>query len=257
MNLDRIIHYKNEVIQFIYHMNDIVLMPFIILTTGLVFLFMHGQRDKPILKNISIILGFIPVLIHELGHALTARLTGGKVIDIHMIMTHREQTKQGAQGYAKTIPRNRLSAILMTFMGYIMPPLIFYLGIILILNKLSVIYLLILALGVLFYLSKTRQIFIPLLMLVIILFTGYDLSIRSTSMVNDVLNIGFNVILGLLLGEMVQSILITGKMCLSRNGSSWDGKTLFKLTFIPSFVWFFIWSGFSVFVIYKCFYLIY
>lgn len=257
MSIESMINLKNDIIDWIYQMKDISFMPHLVLGTALFFLMMHGQRDKPILKNISILLGFIPVLTHELGHAMTARFTGGRVDDIHMILTHRNQTKTGAQGYAKTVPRNRLNAILTVFAGYLAPPLMFYLGVVLIAYHYSTIYIAILLFGTLFYLVHTRQIFIPLIIMVFLLSTGYHLSMRQMGIPYNLINIFYNVILGLLLGEMIQSMLIIGRLILRGNRQFWDGKALFNLTLIPSVVWFCIWLFLTCFSIYQSYLLMF
>lgn len=255
--IDKFLHVKDEVMQWIIDMNDIHLMLYVLLLTTCLFLILHGQRNKPILKNISIYFGFIPVLVHELGHAVTARLTGGRVNNINMILTHRGQVKNGAQGYAETIPRGRVSAILTTFMGYANPPLMFFLGIYLIEKQMSVLFILVLVLFSLFYLVHTRQIFVPLIMLAILLYSGYMLSLRSSGFISVSFDVIYNVILGLLLGEIIQSILITGQIILRGEVKQWDGKALARLTFIPAFIWFFVWCALDIFLIYKSFVMIF
>ena len=79
--------FKTRIFEWLDRLSDIQLIIWVIILTALIFLIMHGQRDKILLKNISIILGLMPVLIHELGHAFAAKLTGGKVRDIHMVLT--------------------------------------------------------------------------------------------------------------------------------------------------------------------------
>lgn len=241
---------KTRIFEWLSRLSDIHLMIWIIILTALLFLVLHGQRDKPILKNISIILGLIPVLIHELGHALAAKMTGGKVRDIHMVLTHRGQTKKGAQGYAETAPRGRLSAIITAFTGYVFPPLMFFLGVYLITHQYSFIYVLILVFLSFFYLAHTRQLYLPLLFIVILLYTGYDLSINRIEITNWMLDSIFNIILGLLLGEMIQSIVITAKTVFSQSHQEWDGSLLQRLTLIPGFIWFFIWMGISLGLLY-------
>lgn len=247
---------KTRMFEWLTRLSDIHLMIWVVVLTALIFLIMHGQRDKIFLKNISIILGLIPVLIHELGHALAAKVTGGKVRDIHMVLTHRGQTKKGAQGYAETAPRGRISAIITAFMGYVFPPLMFFLGVYLITHQYSFVYVLILIFLSFFYLVHTRQLYLPLLFIVILLYTGYDLSINRIEITNRMLDIIFSVILGLLLGEVIQSIVITARTVFSQSHQEWDGSLLQRLTLVPGFVWFLIWTGVSAAFIYYSFFMI-
>lgn len=248
--------FKTRIFEWLDRLSDIQLMIWVVVLTALIFLVMHGQRDKILLKNISIISGLIPVLIHELGHALAAKITGGKVRDIHMVLTHRGQTKKGAQGYAETVPRGRISAIVIAFMGYVFPPLMLFLGVYLITHQYSFVYVLILIFLSFFYLVHTRQLYLPLLFIVILLYTGYDLSITRIEITNGILDIVFNVILGLLLGETIQSIIITAKTVFSQSHQEWDGSLLQRLTLIPGFIWFLIWMILSLGFIYYSFLMI-
>ena len=88
------------------------------------------------------------------------------------------------------------------------------------------------------------------------LYTGYDLSITRIEITNGILDIVFNVILGLLLGETIQSIIITAKTVFSQSHQEWDGSLLQRLTLIPGFIWFLIWMILSLGFIYYSFLMI-
>ena len=60
-------------------------------------------------------------------------------------------------------------------------------------------------------------------------------------------------LLGLLLGETVQSIIITTKTNFSKKSSEWDGSAMRSLTLIPSTVWWLLWTFISITSIYKVF----
>lgn len=57
----------------------------------------------------SVYASFFPVLIHELGHAFAAQLTGGQVQDIRMVMSAKKQEVTGKQGYTLIIQNKLLN----------------------------------------------------------------------------------------------------------------------------------------------------
>ena len=74
---------------------------------ALLFVVLHYGRYYPVVRQVSIAMSFLPVLIHELGHAVMATLTRGTVNNIHIMMTYFGQSHTGSQGFADTVPRNK------------------------------------------------------------------------------------------------------------------------------------------------------
>lgn len=236
---------------FIESYSNIHIYTWVVLSVALIFVILHYLRRFPIIRNVSILMSFIPVLVHELGHAITATLTRSRVSDIHIVLTHYGQTKTGSQGFATTEPRGRLSQIVITFMGYVFPPLMFFLGFYFVNHQQSYIYITILAFFAIYYLIKSSQKWIPFVILVILTLSGFELKTADSGFIFEFMHIGYSVMLGLLLGEIIQSIIITTQMTFKGHGEEWDGSAMRDATFIPVFVWWLIWTFISVGLVLK------
>lgn len=245
--------------EFLQNFGNIDLSIPIIIVTAIVFLFFHRHSQNKLLKIISIILGFIPVLIHEIGHAVTTTVTGGKVKNIYMVLTPKGQEETQSQGYALSLPKNRMSAIAITFMGYIFPPAMFMTGVFLVYHDLSLIFILILVLFTLYYFWHTSQKWIPIILFFILGYTIYGIFTQSIELNFSWYTVHFlyNFILGLVLGEIIQSIITTTQIQFTKNGQEWDGKSLKRMTLIPSIVWFMIWTTVGLASIYFSFSLVF
>lgn len=234
--------------------SDIQIHMWLVVTIAVIFIVLHYLRRFPIIRNVSIAFSFIPVLIHELGHAITATLTRSTVSNIHITLTNYGLNKTSSQGFAQTAPRGWLSNILITFMGYVAPPIMFFLGFYFVEHDKSYVYIAILILMGLYYLIKTDQKWIPIIILVILFYSGFQLTSDHLSTSVHVMHWGYSVFLGLLLGEMIQSILITAQLTFKGSDTEWDGSALKDITLIPNFIWWFIWTFISVItVIYTIF----
>lgn len=213
----------------------------IIVITAIIFIIMHYLRNKGfIFAQISIFLGFFPVLMHELGHAITAFLVGGKVGNIRMNLTKRSQNATKAQGYAEVGGGIWISKVLYTFMGYATAPLLFYIGVGWISTGHASLFIICLMLAMCFYATHTRQIWIPLLIILFFGFTEVGMNITTSSLAITPLSMFYSVLLGLLLGETIQSLFIITKVTFTRD-AFWDGSDLAELTYIPQVVWLIIY----------------
>src|SRR5699024_1967050 len=162
--------------------------------------------------------------------------------------------KTSSQGFAQTRHRGWLSNILITFMGYVTPPLMFFLGFYFVEHDKSYIYIAILILMGLYYLIKTDQNWIPIMVLVILFYSGFQLRSEHLTASSHMMHWGCSVFLGLLLGEISQSILITVTVRFKDRDTEWDGSALKDITLIPNFIGWFIWTFISVMtVIYTIF----
>lgn len=226
----------------------------IVISVAIIYMALYFVRNRPVIANIKILFGFIPTLIHEMGHAIGARITGGRVENIHIILTKRGMNKTGSLGYAQTSPSGFFSGIIMSVLGYIFPPLLFLLGFYFVSIDKSFIYIGILILMALYYLKKTSQKWIPILILLLLFYSGYDLKMNDMSMISGLMFTGYSVILGLLLGEIIQSLLITTQFTFDSGDDSSDGYQLSERTVIvPKFVWYVLWTLFSLYAIIKSF----
>lgn len=225
-------------------LSDITLMPAVIIVTTIIFLILHQRRHNESLAQISILLGFIPVLVHELGHAITASLTRGTVTDIYMPLTPRKQRKTGTQGSAHFVQPFRIPRAIVAFMGYAAPPTVLTLGVYFATRGAAVIFVALLAAGVLYYFWHTSQKWLPLLLLILIGISGIDLATARTAgiFVDGI----YSVVLGLLAGEIIQSMIITARINFTGSKQPWDGVELRQLTLIPATVWWLVWTALSI-----------
>lgn len=234
--------FMNYLHVFINTFSNIQIQVYTVVITAVLFMILHRLRHVPIIKTISIYTSFFPVLVHELGHAFAAQITGGHVADIQMIMTARKQNATGKQGYAETLAKHKISFIFIAFSGYIAAPLMFYLGFYLVDQQLSFLYVGLCLIFVIFYLTHTKQKWIPLILLIGLIFIGYAIFVETNPIILNSINSAYSMFLGLLLGEIVQSIIITTKITFSRKKQDWDGTNLEQLTHIPQHFWWFVWT---------------
>ena len=84
---------------------------------ALIYVFVHHRRQQPILSLIDIILGYFPILIHEMGHVIANKLSGGKPKDLVVVWRRKERMETGRQGYAVTGSKSRLNQFITTLFG--------------------------------------------------------------------------------------------------------------------------------------------
>lgn len=243
-------HYAELIIA---NFSNVNLNLYILLSIGVLFLLLHRFRNKPIISTISIGFSFFPVLIHELGHAFAAQVVGGRVDDIRMVLSQKKQQETGKQGYAVTRANHKLKFVIITFFGYVAPPLMLFSGVYFAYNGMTFIFLLLCILFLIFYFVMTSQKWIPLILLLIVGYACYNIIIQHYSFVTTSTSFIYNALLGLLLGETIQSIIITTKTTFSKQTSEWDGSAMKSLTFIPVSFWWLIWTLISAVSMYKVF----
>ena len=233
--------------------SNVFLNLYIILITAIIFLLLHKFRTIPIVRNISIAASFFPVLIHELGHAITAQLVGGKVEDIRMVLTYRQQQATEKQGYAITKANSKLKFVFITFFGYIAAPLMLFSGVYLAAKDMTAAFLFLCIISLFFYLAKTTQKWIPIILILLVIYSCYNLIYDGYEPITISISIIYNLLLGLLAGETIQSIIITTKIAFSRTKTEWDGSAMRKLTFVPVYFWWLVWTLFSIYMLYQSF----
>lgn len=230
---------------------DITLSINIILLTTLVFLILFILQRYPVFQTLNTLSGFIPVLIHELGHAVICSITLGKVTDIRVVLTKWGQNRSGAQGYATLSNQLWLSKVLSTLAGYLACPAMFLLGIYLITTNYAMLFILLFFILFLYYFMKTKQKIIALIFISLIILGLVNLNFAHVEFITTLFTILVNVTLGLLLGEMLQSAYITFKSTFTDQSNEWDGSQLKELTMLPTIIWFAVWIAFDIFVIYQ------
>ncbi|WP_337020789.1 M50 family metallopeptidase [Mammaliicoccus sciuri] len=217
---------------------------------ALIYVFVHHRRQQPILSLIDIILGYFPILIHEMGHVIANKLSGGKPKDLVVVWRRKERMETGRQGYAVTGSKSRLNQFITTLFGYIMPPIMLILGVWLKHHTFGPIFLIILLIMFLFYVILTSMKFIPSIILVIIAVALYEvLSAPNIHDFGQIITYIYHISLGTLLGEVAQSSITIFLLTFSRSRQEWDGSQLKQLTKIPTIFFSVIWIAINVYAV--------
>lgn len=217
---------------------------------ALIYVFVHHRRQQPILSLIDIILGYFPILIHEMGHVIANKLSGGKPKDLVVVWRRKERMETGRQGYAVTGSKSRLNQFITTLFGYIMPPIMLILGVWLKHHTFGPIFLIILLIMFLFYVILTSKKFIPSIILVIIALALYEvLSVPNIHDFGQIITYIYHISLGTLLGEVAQSSITIFLLTFSRSRQEWDGSQLKQLTKIPTIFFSVIWIAINVYAV--------
>ncbi|WP_159314921.1 M50 family metallopeptidase [Mammaliicoccus sciuri] len=217
---------------------------------ALIYVFVHHRRQQPILSLIDIILGYFPILIHEMGHVIANKLSGGKPKDLVVVWRRKERMETGRQGYAVTGSKSRLNQFITTLFGYIMPPIMLILGVWLKHHTFGPIFLIILLIMFLFYVILTSKKFIPSIILVIITVALYEvLSAPNIHDFGQIITYIYHISLGTLLGEVAQSSITIFLLTFSRSRQEWDGSQLKQLTKIPTIFFSVIWIAINVYAV--------
>ncbi|NGX76879.1 M50 family metallopeptidase [Staphylococcus sciuri] len=217
---------------------------------ALIYVFVHHRRQQPILSLIDIILGYFPILIHEMGHVIANKLSGGKPKDLVVVWRRKERMETGRQGYAVTGSKSRLNQFITTLFGYIMPPIMLILGVWLKHHTFGPIFLIILLIMFLFYVILTSKKFIPSIILVIIAVALYEvLSAPNIHDFGQIITYIYHISLGTLLGEVAQSSITIFLLIFSRSRQEWDGSQLKQLTKIPTIFFSVIWIAINVYAV--------
>lgn len=197
------------------------------------------------------ILGYFPTVVHEFGHVVGCKLFFGRVDDIVLVHTRKNQKTHGAYGYAVTYNKGRIARTVKTFLGYMFPPLVL-LSIIYLngVNKLTVVFI-VLGLASVYLLVKTSN-KLPVLLnlgmlsiMVYLLVSGGYLE----GNISIILSIVVSVLLGLLLGETVFSMYNMVLLWLTKS-DSWDGYLIKEYIYLPIIVSIFLWYIFTGYVLY-------
>ncbi|QLK85428.1 M50 family metallopeptidase [Staphylococcus sp. 17KM0847] len=211
------------------------------LITGL-YLLSHYYRRHPLLSLFNIASNYIPVLTHEWGHVFFNRLSGGRVVDLVIVMTPQERQITGQQGYAITQSKSRVGQICTTLGGYIMPPLMLSTGLIMQNKGQGVIFLLIYVCIFLYFTFVTSRKLTPMIIILLLCMIMY-LGLHSENLhhYSLIYMLTYHWLLGTLFGEVIQSTITITQLTLLRPQPSWDGTALRDLTHIPTFFFSALW----------------
>lgn len=213
----------------------------LIIITAL-YLVSHYYQRHPVFSVLDILLNYIPVLTHEFGHVLFNRLSGGRAVDFVVVVKRSERLATGQQGYAITKSRNRLGQIWTTLGGYIMPPFMLSVGLIMQSKGYGALFILFYVLIFLYFTCVTSRKWTPILIILFLSMTIY-LGVQSENLTNYSLlyMLIYHFLLGTLLGEVLQSTVTISQLTFSRPKPSWDGSALSALTHIPTIFYSSIW----------------
>ncbi|MBH9580833.1 M50 family metallopeptidase [Staphylococcus felis] len=210
-----------------------------------IYLVCHYYQHKFPFSVLDIALNYIPVLTHEFGHVFFNRISGGRVVDLVIVATRRERNATGQQGYAVTQSKSRLSQIFTTIGGYIMPPLMLVIGIMLQHKGQGAVFIIIYIFIFIYYTLVTSRKLIPISIIAFLCFISY-LGIHSENLSNYsfMYMLVYHFLLGTLLGEIIQSSMTIFKLTFSSPKPNWDGTALSHLTRFPTF----LFSSFWIFI---------
>ncbi|MBF0812989.1 M50 family metallopeptidase [Staphylococcus saprophyticus] len=221
---------------------------------ALIYVLIHSYRNKPINQILDIYLNYIPVLTHEFGHILFNKISGGKAKDLVIVSSPSERIETSQQGFAITQSKSRLGQSITTFGGYVMPPLMLFIGFWALDSQYPSLFITAYLIIFIYFLILTSRKLLPII-IVILLFTLLYFLFQSDNqlMMFYIVAITYHFILGVLLGEVIQSSWTIFKLTFSYQSVTWDGSTLKSLTYIPTFIFSIIWIAINLFTIYQLF----
>lgn len=221
---------------------------------ALIYVLIHSYRNKPINQILDIYFNYIPVLTHEFGHILFNKISGGKAKDLVIVSSPSERIETSQQGFAITQSKSRLGQAITTFGGYVMPPLILFIGFWALDSQYPSLFITAYLIIFIYFLILTSRKLLPIIIVILLFALLYFLFQNDNQfMMFYIVAITYHFILGVLLGEVIQSSWTIFKLTFSRQPTTWDGSTLKSLTYIPTFVFSAIWIAINLFTIYQLF----
>lgn len=230
---------------------DINLNVFLIFLIGLIYIIIHQNRHKGINSLLDVYLNYIPVLTHEFGHVLFNRITGGRAKDLVIVTNPTERQSTLQQGYAITQSRGYLGQFITTIGGYLMPPIMFLIGLVAAHYQYPSVFLTAYLAIFVYFLVITPRKLSPII--VIILITGllyFLIQHNHQLMVYNIVAFSYHFVLGVLLGEILQSSWTIFNLTFQRPKPTWDGSALTDITKIPTFVFSILWISFNFYTLY-------
>ena len=224
---------------------------YLILVIGLLYVIIHYYRNKGVNAFLDIYLNYIPVLTHEFGHVLFNKLAGGKAKDLVIVTSPRERKVTSQQGYAITQSKGYLGQFITTIGGYLMPPLMFLTGLVSIHYQYPSIFINIYLFIFIYYFFITSRKLSPLIVIILISSLLYLVFKQDHQwFIYDIVTLSYHFILGVLLGEILQSSWTIFRLTFQRPKPSWDGSALTKVTRVPTFIFSLVWILFNLYTVY-------
>ena len=232
----------------------ITLKFYIIVLIGILYILIHHYRYHPVLAYLDILLNYIPVLTHEFGHILFNKISGGRAKDLVIVTRPYERQMTSQQGYAITQSTSKLGHGITTLGGYILPQLCYLL--VLLRHILSINHFLICYIAIfIYFLILTSRKWSPIIILILLVTLLYlFLQQAQYTFTHTIMSYSYHFILGVLLGEVIQSSWTIVKLTFQRPKTQWDGQALADMTHVPSIAFSLIWisiNGYSLYLLFQ------
>lgn len=224
---------------------------YLIILIGIVYILIHQNRHKGINQFLDVYLNYIPVLTHEFGHVLFNRLAGGRAKDLVIVTSPTERQTTLQQGYAITQSKSYLGQFITTIGGYLMPPVMFLIGLVAAHYEHPSIFLIVYLVIFIYFLILTSRKLSPIIVIFLISILLYFIVQHDhLMMMYDIVSLSYHLILGILLGEIIQSSWTIFNLTFQRPKPSWDGSALTDITKVPTIIYSTIWIAFNLYTIY-------
>ncbi|BBD90806.1 M50 family metallopeptidase [Staphylococcus caprae] len=224
---------------------------YLIILISIVYIVIHQHRHKSINQFLDVYLNYIPVLTHEFGHVLFNRLAGGRAKDLVIVTSPKERQSTLQQGYAITQSRSYLGQFITTIGGYLMPPIMFLIGLVAAHYQHPSIFLVSYLFIFIYFLILTSRKLSPIIVILLIGILLYFLFKHDNQMIMyDIVSLSYHFILGVLLGEILQSSWTIFNLTFQRPKPSWDGSALTEITRVPTVIYSVLWIAFNLYTVY-------
>ena len=175
---------------------------YLIILISIVYIVIHQHRHKKYQSILDVYLNYIPVLTHEFGHVLFNRLAGGRAKDLVIVTSPKERQSTLQQGYAITQSRSYLGQFITTIGGYLMPPIMFLIGLVAAHYQHPSIFLVSYLFIFIYFLILTSRKLSPIIVILLIGILLYFLFKHDNQMIMyDIVSLSYHFILGVLLGK--------------------------------------------------------
>ena len=210
---------------------------YLILVIGLLYVIIHYYRNKGVNAFLDIYLNYIPVLTHEFGHVLFNKLAGGKAKDLVIVTSPGERKVTSQQGYAITQSKRILRSVHYNYrrVSYATIDVFNWIGIYSLSISKYIYYYIFIYFYILFlyYFRKLS----PLIVIILISSLLYLVFKQDHQwFIYDIVTLSYHFILGVLLGEILQSSWTIFRLTFQRPKPSWDGSALTEVTRVPTFI---------------------
>lgn len=234
---------------------NVILNIYLIIIIAIFYIIIHQNRHRSFNQYLDIYLNYIPVLTHEMGHILFNKLSGGHAKDLVVVVRPNERKETLQQGYAITQSKSVTGQCFTTLGGYVMPPIMLMIGFGTIHFNYPSLFLIMYSLIFMYYLILTSRKLSPIIVLIILISLLYFLlQANNQFIIFYIVIILFHLVLGVLLGEVLQSSWTILLLTFQRPKTRWDGSTLSELTHLPTLFYSLFWiivNGISLYLIYK------